>query len=357
MDKSTRSEGYFPRGIVPALILSLLIHGTFFISILNNRFSPVAPNTPVTVVELVSENEIKTKQITSPSEQSKPEPPPKETLLESDKDSSVDKEQIKRGEPAQAAPSNVQSTPQLIKHQKPPPPKESKPSRIKREEPQNAQTNEGPKQSEKPQQKTGLTALRLDQGTLLSKFGESEKKPASDPLERNSQFDPRSYKAFSRPPGSGAAFLGSGGIRDYMPNLPDGDITLLNEKANVYASFVRRVATQVFTQLRSMGWESLNYGEVRSISDFTTVLAVMSPTGNFIRVELADGSGSRRFDDLLIESAKRGTKDSNPPKGALASDGTIRFIFKAKSWAEGYADPRNGAPVERRWLLLATGLE
>jgi hypothetical protein len=32
-------------------------------------------------------------------------------------------------------------------------------------------------------------------------------------------------------------------------------------------------------------------------------------------------------------------------------------VFKAKSWVQGAVNGKTGAPVERRWLLLATGLE
>ena len=43
-------------------------------------------------------------------------------------------------------------------------------------------------------------------------------------------------------------------------------------------------------------------------------------------------------------------------EGAQAGDGTIHFIFKARSWTQLGANPRSGAPTEYRWLLLATGL-
>ena len=53
--------------------------------------------------------------------------------------------------------------------------------------------------------------------------------------------------------GTGAKFFGNSGSTDYLPNLPDGDITLLNTKADHFAVFVRRVAARVFAALRSSG--------------------------------------------------------------------------------------------------------
>jgi hypothetical protein len=223
--------------------------------------------------------------------------------------------------------------------------------------------------------------LKLDESTVALKFGAPKTpqskssdtdriKPQHDVSERSltqrilespttkPSFSTSSYQAFSRPAGSGAAFLGGGGgTSDHLPNLPDGDITLLNAKANIYASFVRRVAIQVFNQLRAEGWEALNATEIREISDFTTVRATMSPAGRLISAEILERSGSAQFDDVVKTSAIKGAADPNPPAGAKASDGMIHFIFKARSWTQMAVNRRSGAPFEQRWILLATGLE
>jgi hypothetical protein len=189
------------------------------------------------------------------------------------------------------------------------------------------------------------------------KFG-SNPRPASQSRANQSPSQSLSeYQAFSRPPGSGAAFLGTAGISDHLPNLPDGDITLLNAKANIYASFVRRVAIQVFTQLRSQGWEKLSAQQIRQLQGFSTIEAVLSPDGKFLRAQLIESSGSTAFDGVLNLSVQTGARDPNPPTGALAKDGLIHFIFKARSWSQIGVNRRSGAPTEQRWLLLATGLE
>jgi hypothetical protein len=166
------------------------------------------------------------------------------------------------------------------------------------------------------------------------KFGNTAKNAAAAPSSQSSSSDLSKYEAFSRPPGSGATFVGSGGVSDHLPNLPDGDITLLNAKANTYAGFVRRVAVQVFAQLRSQGWEKLTMGEVRRIDDFTTIEAILSPEGRFMTMRIVEGSGSSSFDSVVKQSVAVGARDPNPPAGGRA-----------------------GGPSEHRWLLLATGLE
>jgi hypothetical protein len=146
--------------------------------------------------------------------------------------------------------------------------------------------------------------------------------------------------------------LGAAGIPDYLPDIPDGDITLLNAKADRFAIFVRRVALQVFGAIRQKNWQEIPINEIHRLRHFSTIHAVMNTKGELISVEIAQSSGSRPFDIVVNDSAKKGTWDQNPPKGAEAEDGNIHFIFKARSWARG----ANQGIGEQRWLLLGTGL-
>ncbi len=253
----------------------------------------------------------------------------------------------------QNQPSDQQKPTQSQKASQPQPQPQPQPKDQARENPTR------PEQVKQPTQKRDLNLkdLTLDQSTLAMKFGTTPK-PAAP--AKNVPAAPQSlaeYQAFSRPPGSGAAFLGNAGISDHLPNLPDGDITLLNAKANIYASFVRRVAIQVFTQLRSQGWERLSGQQIRQLSGFTTIEAILSPDGKFIRAQLLESSGSDAFDAVVNLSVSNGARDPNPPEGARAKDGMIHFIFKARSWSQMGVNRRSGAPMEQRWLLLATGLE
>ena len=340
------------------LVISLLLHVVLFFVIFNSD----APTPPaVTTINVTIEPPlVKTMrqqpQIVSPSDQPTTKPPENATKL-SDRDSQTDVERIKRGDnggvPGQRSQAQSQSTEQKPtreqKASQPQPPPKQPP----REEPA------APEPVKQPNQKRDLNLkdLTLDKSTLAMKFGTTPQ-PAAP--AKNAQSAPQSlseYQAFSRPPGSGAAFLGNAGISDHLPNLPDGDITLLNAKANIYASFVRRVAIQVFTQLRSQGWERLSGQQIRQLSGFTTIEAVLSPDGKFIRAQLLGSSGSDAFDAVVNLSVTNGARDPNPPEGARAKDGMIHFIFKARSWSQMGVNRRSGAPMEQRWLLLATGLE
>ena len=142
------------------------------------------------------------------------------------------------------------------------------------------------------------------------------------------------------------------GSSAHLPSIPDGQVTLLNAKADKHAVFVRRVAHQVFGKLKRTSWNELNYSELLKIRNFSEVRAVMSAQGELIRVKVMKSSGQKNFDRALFKSGEEGVWDNNPPKGALASDGNIHFIFKARTWSRRVGEPQR----EKRWLLMATGL-
>ena len=356
--KSTRIRRKDPLKVgVP---LSLALHGLLLTIILSAN-APHPPQATVIDVTLEAPNFAKNpqKQIVSPPLEKASVPPPETNKL-SDVDSTAVREQIQRGNnggqpgsPSKAA-TNPQSQ-QQPSSPKPPPPPPHEPIPQPQKQAKDPQKS---KPSEEPA--TGdhhLKSLKLDDATLAMKFGTSpsKQKAASSSASRNSSLS--EYQAFSRPPGSGAAFLGTAGISDHLPNLPDGDITMLNAKANTYASFVRRVAIQVFTQLRSQGWEHLSRQQIQQLSDFTTIEAVISREGKLMGVKIHESSGSPDFDSVVKLSVSAGAQDPNPPPGAEAQDGFIHFIFKARSWSQMGVNPRSGIASEHRWLLLATGLE
>lgn len=327
------------------LILSVVVHIVLALALTQ----PAMPKfeQPI-MVEFVTERSIAPSQIVSTPEVKASSEPPPDTRLESDINARTDKEQIRRGDPlAGAAVGERQMAVQASR-----PAAEKKP---------NSSTAE-PKIKQQPPQKTErqspLRELRLDPGTVQRSFA-APKEPVKpeNPLLDTTTSSIAHYAPFSRPSGSGARFLGSQGSSDYLPSLPDGDITLLNAKANQYAVFVRRVATQVFAELRSQGWEMLHGADIRAATRFSVVRAILSPKGDLESVVIESSSGSQRFDRILQSSARAGARDANPPAGARASDGRIHFIFQARSWAEVVSEPRTGFPMERRWLLLGTGLD
>ncbi len=319
------------------ILLSLLFHLILAIVLGSRRPTPIeAPLVIDVVYEKTPPIQNRTRQIVTPPKQDLSEKLPRDPKYLSERDSFAEKEQIKRG-----AGEDASRTVSLNKQ----PARESRPKREKQE--QKVQQREQPKPPPQQQQ------LKLSDPTLLDKIGSIS--ASNDKTAQRK--DSSEYSAFSRPSGSGAQFLGVPGTTDYLPNLPDGDITLLNAKAERFAVFVRRVATQVFSQLRVEGWEEMTASDVRKISEFSVVRAILSPHGVLLKVILESPSGSDRFDEVLLRSVRKAARDPNPPPLAAASDGNFHFIFQSKSWSRFATAARSGAPFEQRWLLLSTGLE
>lgn len=347
-------------GITISILLHLVL---FFILDRAHTNTPAAELTMDVSLELPpppAPPKLSTTSIVSPSNTSS-EKPPVNTARMSERNSEVTHEQVKRGDPGSSGSARGTMKGETSKvekqsnpHSPPPQPEQKQPSH-------NRETGTSKGTSGREKSVPHLDNLLLDDSTLSAKFAqqpsEAQENSKPPPTSSAKSASVRDYKAFSRPQGSGAAFTGGGGIRDFLPNLPDGDITLLNAKAATYAGFVRRVAVQVFGQLLSKGWDQLSHAEIRQLTSETTIEAVLSRDGKFIRASILGESGSRLFDSVVDQSVRAGARDSNPPAGAEAKDGLIHFIFKARSWSEYMTAARTGAPVERRWILLATGLE
>jgi hypothetical protein len=289
------------------------------------------------------------KQIVSPSIESPKEPNPALKVFESEQDSFSLKQQIRRGEDGFSAASNIDGA----SSPKPQPARISKePAEKAKQQSRQVAKEQMPQTSSKPLSKT--LNLKLDESALAEIAIEQKQRDNSESSNYKLQQAIQSAQTSDQKSSVNVSRLGS---RDYLPDIPDGDVTLLNAKANKYAVFVRRVASQVFANLRGAGWRTLQAADIRSISKDGIFEAILSPKGELISVSLTSSSNSPRFDAILNQAIKRGAKDPNPPQGAEAEDGNIHFIFQARSWVQIQANARTGAPVERRWLVLGTGLE
>ena len=353
-----------------AIIFSVIIH-IGFLWVLAAQHTTVIPD--IIEIELTSLPEPAQPQIVSPPEKRSDPLITEKPAFRSDTDSNTAVEQIKRGDAPDAGipnPANPNPAQQPAPEQKQEPLK-SEPlekSVAAKKNPMMQKTSQEkkpttPEKAPHPPEAIKeaklpkpLKQLSLDSNTLMQKYALPEPAPETAHTTKRS-VEPSQYQAFSRPPGSGARFVGQQGTNDYLPNLPDGDITLLNTKADQFAVFVRRVATQVFGEIRNTGWEVLAAGDINSASRYSTFRAVLSLQGKLLRVEPISDSGSPRFDRAIEAAVKQGARDQNPPAAAAASDGLIHFIFQARSWSQVVGSPRSGAPIERRWLLLSTGLE
>ena len=283
-------------------------------------------------IEPAPQNPIQRQLVTMP-EHLNPAPP-KETRLTSEKYSFAEKESLKRGDLG-----GLPGAPQ---------PKTVSKMESKTEPSQNQKAKSPPLAKMQPSEKK---PLRLRDENLLAKYAKKEEKKSSF----SEQTPTPPSKEFSRAPGSGAAFFGTAGVPDYLPELPDGDLTLLNTKAVQFAVFVQRVAVRVFGEMRQAGWELLRAADIAHIAEDAVVEAVIDKTGNIVSINVKNSSGSSRFDGVLREAVRKGIIDRNPPAAAAKDDGNIHFEFHSRSWVRPIITPR-GVQSEQRWLLLGTGL-
>jgi hypothetical protein len=330
-------------------VLSFLLHGVVLF-VAGGAWPRFVHQPPVIDIQFIPATEDQ-KQIVrlSPLEDSTEAVPISSRV--SDKNSRTQNEQVRRGDSFDAGTPEERSSLNIRQQAIHPPLKEKAPGLESTSPP--------------PLPAPKIQSLRLAEETLQDAFGQKSETPRAkqpNPRARELLSGISTEKAlqvvpFSRPTGSGAKIFGDFGSNDFLPDLPDGDITLLNAKASKFAVFVQRVATRVFSALRASGWEALSPSHIRSIRDFSTIRAILSPEGQLISVLLEAPSGSQPFDEVLKISVWDGASDPHPPEGAKAPDGNIHFIFKARSWSQ-VAPSRGGTGVsERRWLLLATGLD
>jgi outer membrane biosynthesis protein TonB len=193
-----------------------------------------------------------------------------------------------------------------------------------------------------------LTGLKIDEFKLAESF--TGKVKTGKNINVNSK-----PKPFSRPSGGSASIYNASGTIDYLPHLKDGELTLLNAKANNYAVFVYRVAARVFADLQNSSWRTVPFLAIKQILRPVAVQVILNNKGKVIEIKQINSSGNLEFDATLRSSASKAS-DPNPPRSAALNDGNIHLEFQAKAWSELLDSPRGGVR-ERRWLWLATGLE
>ena len=141
---------------------------------------------------------------------------------------------------------------------------------------------------------------------------------------------------------------------DFLPAVREGDITMLNNKAEQFAPFVRRVAMRVFENFWMTLRRSVGTGFAESVQEYAVIEAVMDKEGRLVSISLKDRSGSISVatDRNLQNACREGFFDRAPPSGAEANDGKIHFIFQAQ--VQLFVDPRSGGPTGG--VLMSVGL-
>jgi hypothetical protein len=155
----------------------------------------------------------------------------------------------------------------------------------------------------------------------------------SNQEEKKTEHQPpqgRDLIALAPPPRESLLSLpGPNGTPDFLPDIRQGGLTLLNTKAHRFAPFVRRVALRVFQHLIIHQRKQLKLDDVVAAREMVTVQAKLDTQGNLKKLLIQTRSGSYAVDASLLEACKQGAWDENPPPEAIAEDGFINFIFRS----------------------------
>ncbi len=294
--------------------------------------APAAPAIPVPKQQIVS--------MPDEGEEKAPENP----RLLSDRDNIVKEEMIHRDEPAAGSPEAKQKPPPQAAEAKaerqPPPPK------APAERPPKPQPAALPKLD----QLLPPTDELVREGLVQPQAPAQGAAPAPAP-EQQASIERKDLLRHGDPWRNGSL---RGGSLDFLPAVREGDVTLLNTKAEQFAPFVRRVAMRVFENfiisLRRTVYSSLQ----GAVQESVIIEAVMDKRGNLLNITTKDRSVSIALatDHNLEAACRQGFFDRNPPPGAESNDGNIHFLFEAQV-AVGI-DPGGRRPVGG--ALLGAGL-
>lgn len=272
-------------------------------------------------------------QIVSPPDQGEEKEPPNTRFL-SDRDNTVKEEMVHRGEPAGGSPQAQAQT------QKAEP----------KAERQEAARKPAPERAPADAQVASLP--KLDQ--LLPPVGDMIREGAVRPDVNSSdaaRSEPRRTNARTDLLRHGDLAMNGGfrgGSLDFLPTVREGDITLLNTKAEQFAPFVRRVAARIFEHLQ-ISLRQAARSAAGSGREFAEVEAVMSKTGKLVgaRVIQRQGNTGLSADRRLLGTTEPNVFfDANPPPGAEASDGNIHFILLVDLAVRAAPGEHRGAGVE-----------
>lgn len=299
-------------------------------------------------------------QIVSPSDRENNLPPDGRAFL-SDRDNRVDQESIKRGNPEAGTPQQPQPQQQVASAPKPPPPPPPKPAAEQpakapakappkpqakappakappaKAPPQRAPAREAPPTDERqrgdtiPQRLPGLNELFAPPDEVLAK-AEIDRRAAAAAgaaAPRDAVDDPRKDLVSAPPPAPGL-FGGARGSFDALPDVAQGNLTMLNTKADRFAPFVRRVGTRVFQNLLIYQRQNLEASDILAANDIVTARVTLDASGKLKSVAVDEHSGSMAVDQTLLDALRQAAFDDNPPKSAANANGEYEFIFQAQ---------------------------
>jgi hypothetical protein len=266
-------------------------------------------------------------QIVSPPDS--PEQTPEKARLFSDRDSKTLEEMVKRGEPAPPAkPPQERPKPE---NSKPQTPDKQTATKAKGEADGADRGSALAKPEPKSPPASTHTAPAVGLSDLFVRPSELARDPAlrkgeSGEDDKTTDGGKKDLASLSRP--ELWADPGERGTPDYLPDVRQGNFTLLNTKADRFAPFVRRVGLRVFQSFSMEFKQQIYAGNVPQGRDNVEIEAVMSPDGHRLEVYLKQRSGNLSSDRVLLGTLNDNIFfDQNPPAKAVAEDGRIHFVF------------------------------
>lgn len=245
------------------------------------------------------------------------EEPPKETRLLSDRDNTVEQQMVRRGDPDAGfeAPRPEASQP---------PARRARAAKAPGRPETTATSPAAPPAMAVP----GLDALLPSASQLAREgYGGSGSEEASE----ESSLPLQERRDMLRYADAGRAAAGRRGTFDFLPDVREGDVTLLNTKAEMFAPFVRRVAQRVFqNQIISLRRELSRVAS--SAQEAVSVEAIMNRRGQLVSVRVTEQSttSTASLDRHLLRACQQAFFDLNPPLDAVSADGNIHFIFRTE---------------------------
>ncbi len=293
-------------------------------------------------------------QIVTPPDAGVEKPPP-DTAFLSDRDNTVDQQSVRRGEGPVDKPEEAKvdeaATAEKIAEAK------AKPKAAKAKASKPAPVAPRSASRAKPHERTEVASLpKLDK--LFPLPGEFA---AGRPLERDTSEseEPAAPRNLLR--GGRQAFAISPGVSDYLPTVREGDITLLNTKAERFAPFVRRVAARVFQHLEiQLKRAARSAGNGSAGREYAVVEAVMNKRGELVNARLVERETNTQmtvYKQLLTAARPEVFFDANPPAGAEAADGNIHFVLLVDLMVQVAADPRTGHASTGYYGMAGVGLD
>lgn len=300
---------------------------------------PIAAQPPVAEKPQPKSPELPKEQIVEPPDQLNDQAPDKTRFL-SDRNTTAKKETVASGVPHPRPPAQPERAPQERKAKEKPPtrlamkpptpaPKpQPRPEHQSKDalgetappQPQPARTPEAPAHA--PQLFARFDDL-VAQGLIPSQGEEQEE------TEHRTPTGGELMAAVPPPRDSLLSLLGPPGTPDFLPDVQQGNLTLLNTKANRFAPFVRRVAHRVFQHLIIHQRKYLSTNDVVAAHGAVTLEVKLDAKGTLKDLIISSRSGSHSVDESLLKACENGAWDENPPAEAKNADGYIHFIFRS----------------------------